>query len=82
MVYELCGEKVLTEPSDVIEPGKPWNGFDTWQCKLCPYNDTDHERALHHVQRHGIGVEPQKVKTTLVGLDGQPLFMEVTHDGY
>lgn len=77
MVNELLGEKALTEPSDVIEPGKPWNGFETWSCKLCSYNDTDLQRALFHTRMHGIGVEPTKVKSSLVGLDGQPLFMEV-----
>lgn len=71
-------KETLTEPAEVIQPGPEWNGIQTWQCALCPYNDTDYERALlFHVKQHGIGVEPEKVETSLVGLDGRPLYMEV-----
>lgn len=64
----------------MIEPGRPWNGFDTWQCKLCPYNDTDYERTLYHLKQHGVGLEEERTKTSLIGLDGKPLFMEVLRE--
>ncbi len=72
----------MTEPADVIEPGRPWHGLETWTCVLCDYNDTVFERALEHTEKvHGLffGVKPEeKVKTSLVGPSGRPLFMEVT----
>ena len=72
----------MTEPADVIGTGRPWHGHQTWDCSLCSYNDTNFERALEHVEKvHGVFFGTKKIKTSLVGPSGEPLYREVTHDG-
>ena len=81
MVDELCDQAInpLTEPVDLVKPGGVWNGYETWQCTLCPYNDTDRERTIGHVRVMHFREEPpkQRVPSSLVDSSGRPLFMEV-----
>ena len=81
MVDELRDQEinVLTEPSDLVKPGRPWNGYETWQCSMCPYNDTDRERTVGHVRAIHFREEPgkQSIQSSLVDSSGRPLFMEV-----
>jgi hypothetical protein len=81
MVDELRDQEinVLTEPADLVKPGRSWNGYETWQCTMCPYNDTDRERTVGHVMTIHLQEEPkkQKIQSSLVDPSGRPIFMEV-----